>query len=169
MTLLLLAALGTVVVGFVLHPVFSRKAGIVKTSSGATEELQQLEEAKQRLLATIKDLEFEHKAGKLSKADYERVRNTDLGQVAQIMARMDELTGRKAKPESAPESVATTSAKTEDDGTTCKSCQQVNPAEARFCLRCGKPISHPLECTQCGVELPEEAQFCIRCGTAVPK
>ena len=93
MTLFFLAALGTVVVGFVLYPVFSRKAPVEKNPSDTTEELQQLEEAKQRLLATIKDLEFEYKAGKLSEADYQRVRYTDLGQVAQIMARIDEMAG----------------------------------------------------------------------------
>jgi type IV secretory pathway VirB10-like protein len=165
MTLLFLAALGTVVVSFVLYPVLSREvAPAGESSSDAAPELQRLAEAKQRLLESVKDVEFEYKAGKLSEADYQRVRADDLAQVAQIMARIDAMTGNKNAP---AESEATASAEPEDSGTTCKSCQQVNPAEARFCLRCGKPIPHTLECSKCGVELPAEAQFCILCGTAV--
>jgi len=164
MTLLFLAALGTVVVSFVLYPVLNREAAPAdKSPTDVAAELQRLAEAKQRLLESIKEVEFEHKAGKLSEADYQRVRADDLAKVAQIMAHIDEMTGNK---KGAPEPVASETTP-EGDGTPCKSCQQVNPAEARFCLRCGKPISHTLECSKCGIELPAEAQFCIQCGTAV--
>lgn len=172
MTLLFLAALGTVVVSFVLYPVLSREAAPAEESSSddRAPELQRLEEAKQRLFESVKDVEFEYKAGKLSEADYQRVRADDLAQVAQIMARIDEITGNKKttpKPETTTaESKATASAEPEVSGTICKSCRQDNPADARFCLRCGKPISQTLECPKCGTELPAEAQFCIRCGTA---
>ncbi len=180
MTLIFLAALGTVVVSFVLYPVLSREVAPAEKRSSSDDtapELERLAEAKQRLLESVKEVEFEYRAGKLSEADYQRVRADDLAQVAQIMARIDKMTKmtemiemggtKKTVPESdgtAPESEAATS---EDSETTCKSCQQGNPSEARFCLRCGKPISHTLECSKCGTELPAEAQFCIRCGTAV--
>jgi len=45
---------------------------------------------------------------------------------------------------------------------TCPRCQQDNPPQARFCLRCGGGFAKA--CTRCDTELPAEAQFCFACG-----
>ena len=45
---------------------------------------------------------------------------------------------------------------------TCPQCQQDNPPQARFCLRCGGGLAKA--CTKCGTELPAEAHFCFACG-----
>jgi tetratricopeptide (TPR) repeat protein len=44
----------------------------------------------------------------------------------------------------------------------CATCQQENPATAKFCLACGEPLRSI--CTQCGTELPGYARFCTECG-----
>ena len=90
MTLLFLTALGAVVVGFVLLPVFSRgtEPEPLERLTEPEREFKRLGEKKDQILAAIKDLEFEHRAGKLSDADYEKVRAHELSQVAGIMARM---------------------------------------------------------------------------------
>src|SRR3989442_1765536 len=44
----------------------------------------------------------------------------------------------------------------------CPSCQTINPANAKFCLECGKRL---LVCPNCGTMNPPAAKFCIECGT----
>ena len=44
----------------------------------------------------------------------------------------------------------------------CPKCQAENPAEAKFCMKCGASLV--LSCPECGTELPAEAQFCYKCG-----
>ena len=44
----------------------------------------------------------------------------------------------------------------------CPDCQAENPAEAKFCMKCGSALA--AVCPDCGTELPAEAQFCFKCG-----
>src|SRR5437660_12799910 len=46
----------------------------------------------------------------------------------------------------------------------CPNCQTINPANAKFCLECGKRL---LVCPNCGTVNPSVAKFCIECGTAL--
>ncbi len=165
MSLALLAALGAVVVGFVLHPIFGREQAFPDIRDEAGREREQLADQKNRLLTVIKDLDFEHRAGKLSDVDYQRVRAGDLSQLAQVMARLEAMdAGQKPSPESTEPSK---SSEERSGDVTCLSCQEVNPQDAQFCSSCGKPIEIPVQCPGCGTELLEEARFCTSCGTAV--
>ncbi len=47
----------------------------------------------------------------------------------------------------------------------CHSCGTANPNDARFCMACGKELSHI--CAKCQAELPEDARFCPKCGHEV--
>src|SRR5262245_49022221 len=47
----------------------------------------------------------------------------------------------------------------------CPRCQQDNPPQARFCMKCGASVM--LACGKCGTELPTGAAFCISCGQPV--
>lgn len=51
---------------------------------------------------------------------------------------------------------------------TCPSCNEINPAKAKFCMECGttKPVI-PKEwtCPNCGEVNPPKAKFCMECGT----
>ncbi len=51
------------------------------------------------------------------------------------------------------------------DGMECPRCQQENPAEAHFCMRCGTRLT--LTCAKCNTQLPSGAAFCFACGQAV--
>lgn len=159
MDLVFLAALGAIVVGFVLYPVFYREA--LALPSGPGGELERLAEKKERILAAMKDLEFEYRAGKLSEEDYQRVRGADMTQVAGIMTRMDELTRQQSTP--ATEHKRKRERK-KTTGPDCPSCGQGNPPESKFCLRCGTRIVIPVKCPQCGTQLPADARFCTECG-----
>jgi class 3 adenylate cyclase len=48
---------------------------------------------------------------------------------------------------------------------TCPRCQQENPAEEHFCMKCGTGLA--LACAKCHTELPTGAAFCVACGQAV--
>jgi hypothetical protein len=161
MTIAALAFLGTVVTVLVLQPVFKRAARTpaVQPKSGSADELQQLSDQKERLLTALKDLEFEHNAGKLSDADYQRVKADDMAQLATIMTRMDQLTGEKvitSQPLDKAQKAATP--------LTCPACQHENPLEAKFCLDCGNRLETSVNCPACGKTLPAEARFCMDCG-----
>jgi hypothetical protein len=162
MTIFTLAFLGTIVTVLVLQPVFKRAAQAREPAAGSTSELEQLKEQKERLLTTLKDLEFEHNAGKLSDADYERVRADDMAQVANIMIRMDQLTGKKVASKAPTKTEAPA-----DTTLTCSACQQGNPPEAKFCLSCGSRFETSVECPKCGKTLPAQAKFCIDCGAKI--
>ena len=47
----------------------------------------------------------------------------------------------------------------------CPQCQQDNPSQARFCMRCGTAFTP--SCRHCGTELPAGAAFCFACGRPV--
>lgn len=167
MTLVFLAALGAVVVGFVLYPVFRGETSTEERPLERAQELKRLSEEKARILAAIKDLDFEYKAGKLSEADYQRVRTEDLGRAARIMARIESLAAGEKTP--VPERDAKDAGEPKESSQlTCPSCQQANPQDAKFCLRCGNRFEISLRCAACGTELPAEARFCISCGEALP-
>ncbi|MCR4788394.1 MAG: SPFH domain-containing protein [Lachnospiraceae bacterium] len=54
---------------------------------------------------------------------------------------------------------------TEQSGTVkCGKCGKGNPADARFCLECGEPLSLGLTCPECGKQLISGAKFCPYCG-----
>ncbi len=167
MILALLATLGTVVVAFVLYPVFASEApeptGLDETQNG----LRDLEEKKIQILSNIKDLDFEKASGKLSDADYESSRNDYMAQVSAVITRIDELApqreqepkkknsakSKKAAPESKAETIA------------CASCGEANPKSSKFCLDCGRPFE--AQCGACGETLPPKAKFCNACGEKV--
>ncbi len=45
---------------------------------------------------------------------------------------------------------------------TCSKCGFANPAGAKFCSKCGAPITK--KCPYCGVENDDGAKFCNNCG-----
>ncbi|MBI3325760.1 MAG: AAA family ATPase [Nitrospinae bacterium] len=48
----------------------------------------------------------------------------------------------------------------------CSNCQHDNPADFRFCMRCGTKLEHV--CPACGASLPPDSLFCGKCGTRLP-
>ncbi len=47
----------------------------------------------------------------------------------------------------------------------CPRCQQENPPQARYCMKCGAGLT--LSCPKCNTELPAGAAFCFACGQPV--
>ena len=161
--LALLATLGAIVVAFVLLPIFSSENPGTRFGLDAVEREQvDLSDTKNRLLESIKDLDFEKDAGKVSDRDYQAARDDYMTQVAAVMARLDELAPEPAKKSGAKKSDAT--------GPTlaCPSCKETNPQGSKFCLECGTALAaESPQCASCGEPLPTKAKFCVECGTKV--
>ena len=49
----------------------------------------------------------------------------------------------------------------------CIACESSNRAAARFCGRCGRPMT--VACTQCGADNPSSSRFCDVCGVPLPR
>jgi len=158
---------------FILFPVFARYGEVSTASTADARRRKDLTEQKERLYDAIKDLDFEHRAGKLSDADYQKVRSDLVSQAAAIIAQLDEVPEpvvptelpQQAQREAPAESSADV---TPSEEPACASCGQVNPVGARFCFQCGERIAAPASCPECGAELPKEARFCTSCGVAMP-
>jgi class 3 adenylate cyclase/tetratricopeptide (TPR) repeat protein len=48
----------------------------------------------------------------------------------------------------------------------CSNCQHDNPADFRFCMRCGTKLGQA--CPACGASLPPDSLFCGKCGARLP-
>lgn len=46
----------------------------------------------------------------------------------------------------------------------CPYCKTMNPAQARFCLACGRSLLNGIVCPRCFTLLPPHARYCIHCG-----
>ncbi len=50
----------------------------------------------------------------------------------------------------------------------CPACKAANPAGAKFCNGCGKPLAAgPVACAKCNASNPPGARFCAGCGNAL--
>ncbi len=49
----------------------------------------------------------------------------------------------------------------------CPSCATPNPAQARFCMGCGRLLVNGIICPTCHTLLPPEARYCFHCGAVV--
>jgi len=47
----------------------------------------------------------------------------------------------------------------------CPKCGTANPADAKFCNKCGTNLGGSIKCAECGTENPIGAKFCNSCGT----
>jgi nucleoid-associated protein YgaU len=120
MTLLVAAVIVALVgAGLVIHPIVSRRAGLMTdaVSGGVVDR----ETRKRIALAALKEVEYDHAAGKLDDNDYRAMRS---------QLELEALTAVKAAE-----------AETALDTTVAHACGFVNPAGSRFCAGCGKRLA----------------------------
>lgn len=82
--LLALLAVGRLVRGWLL-------AGASDVVVGADKDLIALEDRKEQVLTTLRDLEFEHATGKLSDADYQDLKRFFEREALQVMNDLDSI------------------------------------------------------------------------------
>jgi len=93
-----------------------------------------LEEKKAAIYENLRDLQFEHRVGKLSDEDYQRSKLDLQKELAGVMAEIDRLAGGGVSaPAPAPPAPP--------PGILCPQCGVRFPQPMKFCGACGAPMS----------------------------
>jgi rubrerythrin len=162
---------------FIGAPLFQRGRGQAESgtvgfhstasSSGGTPTNSALEERRDTLLLTLKELEFDHSMGKIDESDYARLRAATTTEAATVLSQLEEaharvgVTGSTGAYRSANEA-ALRDAEIE---------AEVLVARAR--RKREKSVKSPQAsawlCAQCGRAMNEEDRFCATCGTPRPQ
>jgi hypothetical protein len=90
-----------------------------------------LKEKKTTVYNNLKDLDFDYSIGKIAQDDYARIRSEFKQEAAQVLTQMDELDQWIEKELSRRET---------PQNSTCHSCSQILPQDAKYCSQCGVKI-----------------------------
>jgi hypothetical protein len=116
------------------------------------DSLGDLKREKEEIYSAIKEMELDHKMGKLSEDDYLNLREKYRAKAVGTLKRMDELEGREVFSEDIEDEIEKeVSALRRED-------RKVTPAR-------GEPVF----CTQCGKKRSLEDRFCSWCGAELAK
>lgn len=147
-----------------------------------------LERDKALTLRSLKELDFDHKMGKIAAADYTEMRDRLRARAVRLMRQLEGATAYRTQIErdlqerlspavamtQAGAVAATTAAYSAAVATpttvrrVCGHCNTSNDADARYCKACGTPMSKPLPtCSECGTVGEADARFCKQCGHAL--
>lgn len=97
------------------------------------ETLQELEDSRDSLLQTIKELEFDHEAGKLSTEDFKELNTIYRQKAVTVLKSIDALRCGRSQSQT----------RDRKSKRQCPVCATVVPAKARFCSHCGNRIHEP--------------------------
>ncbi len=98
--------LTTLAVLYVLMPLFKEPKGNLEVELLAETELDRLLNRKAVIYTNLKDLEFEHRMGRLGEADFHRLEGGFKAEAAEILHKLDELGAEKNLDESIERAIA---------------------------------------------------------------
>jgi hypothetical protein len=102
------------------------------------DEYHKLIASKESAFVALKDLDFDHKTGKIDDEDYDQLKDRYETEAVSVMRRIDTLEKNPPPVESAETSEGVkTSART---GIFCTSCGTQAEAQDCFCRTCGSPL-----------------------------
>ncbi len=108
----------------------------IENGSLGNDNIESLASARNTIFDAIRDLEFDHTAGKLSDPDYRQMRARYDVKAAEILQKMDALASLKKEN-------ANGKARGQKNGvsnTTCPRCNKSIQPGDRFCPKCGAPL-----------------------------
>ncbi|MFZ6030474.1 MAG: zinc-ribbon domain-containing protein [Chloroflexota bacterium] len=172
-SLLLIIALALLVIWFVARPFFETQQVWTGTAGTDEHERSSLLAERERILAALQELDFDHTLGKVPEEDYPAQRAALLQRGADVLRRMDALAigvPADAAQYAAPFAPAAQEDPLEAAITARRAIEQVSgdPIEgmiaarrsehqgqtAGFCPRCGKPVQ-------------KADRFCPKCGAGL--
>lgn len=149
-------AMATAVLGFVVWVVFRAAQALVRepaareTTVATGRRRKELEREKQALVKALKELEFDHKMGKVSDKDFAEISGTYRARAVRVMRQLEEA-GRdyetliaeevKKRRSGAAAVSAQPSATEASDPHACPKCKTKNDADAEFCKKCGSKLA----------------------------
>ena len=154
-TIAILIGLGMlgISVPFVISPFRQKHAKNVKKPKTQA----QYEEGRVATLSALRDLDFDHKIGKVIDEDYVPARAQLLAEAAQYIQQQEE---ERDKLE------ALIQARRAPRDSTCEKCDATMEAGQRFCAKCGAPVNNAV-CPTCGKKVRAGDLFCSSCGSRV--
>jgi hypothetical protein len=143
-------ALFAVAIVFVVRPFQQKQTKKIKhlitTNKG---------EGRIAVLSALRDLDFDHKVGKVSDEDYVPAREQLLAEAARYIQQRDE-------KESMLEGLVQKRRASKKEN--CTECEAPMEAGQRFCSKCGSQVSHA-DCPSCGKKVRAGDLFCSSCGS----
>lgn len=135
----LLAAI--LAVGAIVYTVYVREDDLPPPEP--VNPVQHLEERKQEIYESLRDLNFEYRMGKLSDEDYQRTKLELQRELAAVLAEIDRLqASRKPTTQPKPASGQFKAQPPRVATVACPHCGAQFPMAMKFCGECGKPL-HP--------------------------
>jgi len=86
---------------FVFTPLFATSDTITQTTQRETRRRQMREES-ERVYEAIRELDFDHRMGKIEEEDYKEMRTRYQAQAVELMKALDKTNGRADRPQEAP-------------------------------------------------------------------
>lgn len=122
---------------FIAYPLFNRRAADIAGGDVSESELTDLLYKKESVYIALKDLDFDHKMGKIDDADYQEMKTRFETDAVALLGRIDDLAA----------GVSTKAAR--------KGAAPV-AADVRFCVKCGANIGADFNfCGKCGAAIPK--------------
>src|SRR5215831_18413039 len=135
--------LGGAVLSAICVPLF-KKEDTLESAIIEETEWDLLQRKKEVILGNMQDLDFEHKCGKLSDQDYQRIRGEMTAEAAKVLQEIEniestkdldalirrEISSRKTKSKAAVQEIA------------CSACGVTKPRSNKFCAECGAKLKH---------------------------
>lgn len=174
MTIVFLLGFGAIALAAVLLPLLSRSDRATSRPGEGSGRVS-LDEGETAALAALRDLEFDHRLGKLAEEDYGELR-AQLARraVAELKAMDKARQAEAARVQEIDELIEREVAvlrrawqqPAADPLRECPACSKVVGPGDHFCAACGAALPHT--CPDCGAALPADAQFCPQCARALP-
>jgi hypothetical protein len=137
-----LVAVGVMI--YVGRPLFTQQ-GVVAATARRKSRHAVLTEQRDALYAAIRELDFDHRMGKIDDADYRRMRGDYTQQAVALLKEIDRGNGRSRAADDVEREVASFRKK---GGQT---------QAAVFCASCGTKVrSHDRFCASCGAKIDKE-------------
>jgi hypothetical protein len=137
---------------FVLGPLFKKSTGSLEDELGAETEIDRLLGQKAVTYNNLRDLEFEHKMGRLSDADFQRLRTDYVNEAALILQSMERLGVSEGADDALEKEIASRKAGlfasasgSAQELLCCPSCGAAAAAGKKYCADCGFQLLKTME------------------------
>lgn len=141
---------------FILNPFLQKKTPRV---SALARKLNKVPDLYADALAALRDLDFDHRIGKLTDQDYETLRADLLARAAQELEMKKQ---QELELDASLESKIQARKKEKLANRSCKQCGIRLTATDVFCSACGATSKQV--CQNCGHEIESRDLFCVGCG-----
>ena len=132
--------LGGAVLSAICVPLF-RKEDTLESAIIEETEWDLLQRKKEVVLGNMQDLDFEYKCGKLSEADYQKIRGEMTAEAALVFQEIESIEAEADLDALIRRELSARKSKTVAATISC-SCGSSNPATNKFCAECGAKLKH---------------------------